>query len=42
MKTIIKSSQIIYDYLVEKKGYFLDKIHTAGFNDAYLEGLMKG
>ena len=38
---LLKSKFIVYAYL-EKKGYFLDPIKSAGMTKNFLDGLLKG
>ena len=41
LKHLINSNRVEYDYLVEKKGYFLGKFASKYINHGYLEGLLK-
>ena len=42
LNSIIGSNQMIYDFLVEKKGYFLDPITCNSMSVSYLNRLLKG
>ena len=41
MKKLISSSSVVYDYLTEKKGLFLDSLKHKSVTKAYLNGLLK-
>ena len=39
---LLDSKQLVYDYVTEKKGYYLDSINTKAITNKYLEGLLLG
>ena len=42
MKSLLKSSQVVHDFLTEKKGYFLDPVKHRNMTNYFLEGVLKG
>ena len=42
LKNIIKSKSILYDYLKEKKNYFIDNINSKVITNEYLDKLLRG
>jgi len=42
LKNILKSKSIIYDFLVEKKGYYLDPCNSKYISNEYLDKLFRG